>query len=581
MSGDADPSVLAAPDVRRSPPTGRTRGTPETPDRCAARRPPRTSTAPSCSSACRSSPRRSRSRCSATPAARMELGPGDRARARLRRRSRACASTPAPATPCRRSSSFVPMLFLLPTRARPAARARSGWSSATCPTTLRGALHPGRALMLPGDAWHAVGPAAVLRRGRRDRSRPGATGRGTSLALGAQFAIDLDRLRGARAARARHPRPRPAARARVGLARRRAARAGRAAGRVRDGRATRTRSCSCCRSPLLLTLFARERNERLDQALELGGAYRGIAMLLGDLLEEADEYTGGDHTRGVVALSLEVAEELGLDERQRHNVELAALLHDIGKIVIPDTIINKPGPLNDDEWALMKTHTIEGQRMLDRVGGVLREVGMIVRASHERWDGGGYPDGLAGDAHPARGDRRRRLRRLQRDDDRPLLPPCSLDRGGARGAARLRRASVRAGRRRGASCASSSAACRTSRPPRRPRSGRRPRAGPPGARIGGLVEVGALVGEHRGERVAHRAATLQQRRAGLVSRAAARRGSPPAACSPSRPSTDSSPTVKHASESPRRGRQRASDQLAHPRSQQGGERQLVRRVLSA
>jgi putative nucleotidyltransferase with HDIG domain len=150
----------------------------------------------------------------------------------------------------------------------------------------------------------------------------------------------------------------------------------------------------------LLTLFARERNERLDQALELGGAYRGIAMLLGDLLEEADEYTGGDHTRGVVALSLEVAEELGLDERQRHNVELAALLHDIGKIVIPDTIINKPGPLTDEEWALMKTHTVEGQRMLDRVGGVLREVGMIVRASHERWDGGGYPDGLAGTRIP-------------------------------------------------------------------------------------------------------------------------------------------------------------------------------------
>jgi HD-GYP domain-containing protein (c-di-GMP phosphodiesterase class II) len=149
-----------------------------------------------------------------------------------------------------------------------------------------------------------------------------------------------------------------------------------------------------------LKLFARERNERIDQALELGGAYRGIAMLLGDLLEDADEYTGGDHTRGVVALSLEVAEELRLDPRQRHNVELSALLHDIGKIVIPESIINKPGPLDDEEWALMKTHTIEGQRMLDRVGGALGEVGRIVRASHERWDGGGYPDGLSGGGIP-------------------------------------------------------------------------------------------------------------------------------------------------------------------------------------
>jgi HD-GYP domain-containing protein (c-di-GMP phosphodiesterase class II) len=74
------------------------------------------------------------------------------------------------------------------------------------------------------------------------------------------------------------------------------------------------------------------------------------------------------------------------------------MLHDIGKIHIPDAIINKPGPLDDTEWALMKTHTVEGQRMLDRVGGLLGSVGRVVRASHERFDGRGYPDGLtAGD----------------------------------------------------------------------------------------------------------------------------------------------------------------------------------------
>src|SRR4029079_8432425 len=80
--------------------------------------------------------------------------------------------------------------------------------------------------------------------------------------------------------------------------------------------------------------------------------------------------------------------------------ELGALLHDIGKIVIPDAIINKAGPLDDAEWALMRTHTIEGQRMLDRVGGLLGDVGVVVRASHERWDGRGYPDGLVGEAIP-------------------------------------------------------------------------------------------------------------------------------------------------------------------------------------
>jgi putative nucleotidyltransferase with HDIG domain len=293
--------------------------------------------------------------------------------------------------------AFVPMLFLLPTQLVPLL-VLLGMLVGNLPDYARGALHPGRALMLPGDAWHAIGPAAVL-------LAAGATSPAWGdwpwyvLALGAQFAIDL----GVYAVRARLALDIPSReqlRALVWVW-------------VVDALLAPVGLLAAFASiahpyafllvlPLaaLLTLFARERNERLDQALELGGAYRGIAMLLGDLLEEADEYTGGDHTRGVVALSLEVADELGLDERECHNVELAALLHDIGKIVIPDTIINKPGPLSDDEWALMKTHTIEGQRMLDRVGGVLREVGMIVRASHERWDGGGYPDGLAGERIP-------------------------------------------------------------------------------------------------------------------------------------------------------------------------------------
>ena len=84
----------------------------------------------------------------------------------------------------------------------------------------------------------------------------------------------------------------------------------------------------------------------------------------------------------------------------RRETELGALLHDIGKIHIPDAIINKPGPLDDEEWALMKTHTVEGQRMLDRVGGLLGTSGVVVRASHERFDGRGYPDGLAGEEIP-------------------------------------------------------------------------------------------------------------------------------------------------------------------------------------
>jgi putative nucleotidyltransferase with HDIG domain len=106
------------------------------------------------------------------------------------------------------------------------------------------------------------------------------------------------------------------------------------------------------------------------------------------------------HTRDVVELSLAVADRMGLEPESRRKVEFGALLHDVGKVAIPNEIINKPGPLSDAEWTVMRTHTVEGQRMLDRVGGAMSEVGEIVRASHERWDGGGYPDGLAGAAIP-------------------------------------------------------------------------------------------------------------------------------------------------------------------------------------
>jgi putative nucleotidyltransferase with HDIG domain len=149
----------------------------------------------------------------------------------------------------------------------------------------------------------------------------------------------------------------------------------------------------------LLVGFGREREASIERSLELSRAYRGTALLLRDLLEEDDEYTG-HHTEDVVELAVKVAEEMGLDEDARRETEMGALLHDIGKIAVPDEIINKPGPLNDEEWAVMKTHTVVGERMLQQVGGLLSSVGVVVRASHERWDGGGYPDGLVGEQIP-------------------------------------------------------------------------------------------------------------------------------------------------------------------------------------
>ena len=197
---------------------------------------------------------------------------------------------------------------------------------------------------------------------------------------------------------------------------------------------------------LLLRVFAQERRSRIDQALELSQAYRGTAMLLGDVVETDDAYTGS-HSRDVVELALEVGRRMGLGVNSLRDLEFGALLHDVGKIAVPNAIINKPGKLNDEEWAIMKTHTIEGQRMLENVGGVLARVGVIVRASHEDFDGTGYPDGLVGRRDPDRGADLLRLRCLQRDDDRPFVSRRDAARSRDRRTAAVRRLTVRPGGR--------------------------------------------------------------------------------------------------------------------------------------
>jgi two-component system cell cycle response regulator len=106
-----------------------------------------------------------------------------------------------------------------------------------------------------------------------------------------------------------------------------------------------------------------------------------------------------DHVNGVGHLAVALARELGLDSDQLDEVLRAAELHDIGKLAIPDEILNKPGPLSDSEWQFMRQHSIIGERILN-ADPVLRPVARLVRSSHERWDGSGYPDGLAGAAIP-------------------------------------------------------------------------------------------------------------------------------------------------------------------------------------
>ena len=121
---------------------------------------------------------------------------------------------------------------------------------------------------------------------------------------------------------------------------------------------------------------------------------------MGEMLEADDAYTGGEHSQGVVAMAIAVGRELDLAGRDQRNLEFGSLLHDIGKLRTPNEIINKPGKLTEEEWAIIRRHPADGQDMLDRIGGVLADVGVIVRGHHERWDGGGYPDGLVGEQIP-------------------------------------------------------------------------------------------------------------------------------------------------------------------------------------
>ena len=105
------------------------------------------------------------------------------------------------------------------------------------------------------------------------------------------------------------------------------------------------------------------------------------------------------HTRAVAELSRALATAMGLDAETRETVARAAELHDVGKVAVPDAILTKPGPLDEDEEAFMRRHTVIGESIIAEAP-ALREVAALVRASHERWDGTGYPDNLAGHEIP-------------------------------------------------------------------------------------------------------------------------------------------------------------------------------------
>ena len=148
-----------------------------------------------------------------------------------------------------------------------------------------------------------------------------------------------------------------------------------------------------------LELIARTENfagyKRLTDQLEDAET---LLFALARMVEARDEHTG-DHCSRLAHTSVVIGEALGLGEEELTALRRGGVLHDIGKLGIPDSILLKNGPLSDDEWVIMRQHTIIGAELLQGLKSMDLTL-PVVRNHHERWDGGGYPDGLKGEQIP-------------------------------------------------------------------------------------------------------------------------------------------------------------------------------------
>jgi HD-GYP domain-containing protein (c-di-GMP phosphodiesterase class II) len=140
-----------------------------------------------------------------------------------------------------------------------------------------------------------------------------------------------------------------------------------------------------------------EQEERARREWSRAAAAGSVQALL-SALEARDGYTEA-HSHAVVELAVRVGRRLGVDDAELTELEWAALLHDIGKLGVADAILRKPGPLDDGEWAEMRRHPEIGERIVASIE-LLAHLAPTIRAEHERWDGGGYPDGLRGEEIP-------------------------------------------------------------------------------------------------------------------------------------------------------------------------------------
>ena len=137
---------------------------------------------------------------------------------------------------------------------------------------------------------------------------------------------------------------------------------------------------------------------RTHLVADLEGAFTTALAALTSTVEAKDDYTAC-HGEDVAVLAERIALRMSLPSAQARDVRYAAMLHDIGKVAVPSEILSKPGPLSDEEWVVMRSHAAVGGELVGRID-AFAHLAPAVRASHERWDGRGYPDGLAGEAIP-------------------------------------------------------------------------------------------------------------------------------------------------------------------------------------
>ncbi|MDQ6811948.1 MAG: diguanylate cyclase, partial [Actinomycetota bacterium] len=152
------------------------------------------------------------------------------------------------------------------------------------------------------------------------------------------------------------------------------------------------------RDPTQALRLADQRMYREKAVSRAGGAELVTAVLHAALAQRHPDL--GEHSDDVAGDVKVLARTIGLEHRDIDLIAKAADLHDIGKLGIPDEILTKPGPLSDAEWEFMKQHTVMGEQIIAAAGAPLEQIGPLVRASHERWDGMGYPDRLAGEEIP-------------------------------------------------------------------------------------------------------------------------------------------------------------------------------------